>query len=89
MYGMALYFFKKDKGGERSVEIQNKLLASLKSDDLKFLVHQLNEIPIRQGELLEESGRPLNTVYFPQSGMISLVVQMPEDTAVEVGTIGP
>jgi CRP-like cAMP-binding protein len=89
MYGMALYFFKKDTGGERSVEIQNKLLASLKSDDLKLLVHQLNEIPIRQGELLEESGRPLNTVYFPQSGMISLVVQMPEDTTVEVGTIGP
>jgi CRP-like cAMP-binding protein len=71
------------------VEIQNKLLASLKSADLKLLVHQLNEIPIRQGELLEESGRPLNTVYFPQSGMISLVVQMPEDTTVEVGTIGP
>jgi hypothetical protein len=89
MRGMALYFFKKYPGGERSVEIQNKLLASLKSDDLKLLVHQLNEIPIRQGELLEEPGRPLNTVYFPQSGMVSLVVQMPEDNSVEVGTVGP
>jgi hypothetical protein len=49
---------------ERSVEIQNKLLASLKSDDLELLVHQLTEIPIRQGELLEEPGRPLNTFIF-------------------------
>jgi hypothetical protein len=63
MRGMALYFFKKYPSGERPVEIQNKLLASLKSDDLKLLVHQLNEIPIRQGELLEEPGRPLLSIF--------------------------
>jgi CRP-like cAMP-binding protein len=38
--------------------------------------------------MLEEAGRPIDAVYFPQTGMISLIVQMPEDTAVEVGTIG-
>jgi CRP-like cAMP-binding protein len=70
------------------LHIQNRLLASLKSEDLKVLAQHLREIPIRQGDLLEEPGRPLDAVYFPQSGMVSLIVQMPEDTAVEVGTVG-
>jgi CRP-like cAMP-binding protein len=38
--------------------------------------------------MLEEAGRPTDAVYFPQTGMISLIVQMPEDRAIEVGTIG-
>lgn len=38
--------------------------------------------------MLEEAGRPADAVYFPQTGMISLIVQMPEDRAIEVGTIG-
>lgn len=38
--------------------------------------------------MLEEPGTALDTVYFPQNGMISLIVQMPEDTTVEVGTVG-
>lgn len=38
--------------------------------------------------MLEEPGRSVDQVYFPQTGMISLIVQMPEDSAVEVGTVG-
>jgi hypothetical protein len=38
--------------------------------------------------MLEEAGRPADAVYFPQTGMVSLIVQMPEDRAIEVGTIG-
>ncbi len=38
--------------------------------------------------MLEEPGRFIDTVYFPQSGMISLIVQMPGDSTVEVGTVG-
>jgi CRP-like cAMP-binding protein len=54
---------------------------------LKLLGH-LREIDIQQGDLLEDAGRPPDAVYFPQTGMISLIVQMPEDRAIEVGTIG-
>ncbi|MGC2315169.1 MAG: cyclic nucleotide-binding domain-containing protein [Bradyrhizobium sp.] len=70
------------------MQIQNRLLVSLKPEDLELLAQHLSEIRIQQGELLEEPDRPLEAVYFPQSGMISLVVQMPEDIALEVGTVG-
>jgi CRP-like cAMP-binding protein len=75
-------------GRDGALHIRNRLLASLSTDDLAQLGPHLSEIRTQQGDLLEEPGRPLDAVYFPQSGMISLIVQMPEDTAVEVGTVG-
>jgi hypothetical protein len=38
--------------------------------------------------MLETPGGSVEAVYFPQSGLISLIVQMPEDSSVEVGTVG-
>jgi CRP-like cAMP-binding protein len=70
------------------LEIRNRLLASLGKDDFKFLGRHLREVPIEQGEMLEEPGGFVDAVYFPQSGMISLIVQMPEDSTVEVGMVG-
>lgn len=70
------------------MQIQNRLLTSLKAEDLSLLRRHLREFPMRQGQMLEEPGRSTNAVYFPQTGMISLIVQMPEDRAVEVGTVG-
>jgi CRP-like cAMP-binding protein len=68
--------------------IGNRLLASLPREDFLLLVRHLREIPMQQGQMLEEPGRPIDAVYFPQSGMISLIVRMPEDSAVEVGMVG-
>jgi CRP-like cAMP-binding protein len=70
------------------LEIRNRLLASLAAEDLLLLKRHLREVPLEQGDTLEEPGRAVDTVYFPQSGMISLIVQMPEDSAVECGTVG-
>lgn len=67
---------------------RNRLLASLKPEGLASLSKHLREVPIKQGELLEERGERVELVHFPQSGMISLIVEMPEDRAVEVGTVG-
>ena len=67
---------------------RNRLLASLKPEELSSLSKHLREVPIKQGELLEERGERVDLVHFPQSGMISLIVEMPEDRAVEVGTVG-
>ena len=55
---------------------------------MALLRRHLREVAIEQGQLLEEPARSVDAVYFPQSGMISLIVQMPEDSAVEVGTVG-
>jgi CRP-like cAMP-binding protein len=67
---------------------RNRLLASLRSEDLASLSRHLREVPMEQGQLLEERGERADAVYFPQSGMISLIVEMPEDRTVEVGTVG-
>ena len=67
---------------------RNRLLASLKADDFSLLSGFLREVPIEQGQILEERGERVDAVYFPQSGMVSLIVEMPEDRSVEVGTVG-
>jgi len=60
----------------------------LGAEDLLLLKRYLREVPLAQGDILEDPGRPVDNVYFPQTGMISLIVQMPEDSAVECGTVG-
>ena len=67
-----------------ALDIQNRLLASLGAADLTHLRRHLREIPIEQGEMLEEPGHSVEAGYFPQTGMISLIVQMPEDSSVEI-----
>jgi CRP-like cAMP-binding protein len=69
-------------------ENKNRLLASLKPEEFSQLSKHLREVPIEQGALLEERGEPVEFVHFPQSGIISLIVEMPEDRAVEVGMVG-
>ena len=79
----------KDLHGKPKVEkIRNRLLASLPASDLSLLGRHLREIPIEQGQLLEERGEPVDRVHFPQTGMISLIVAIAEDSALEVGTVG-
>ena len=67
---------------------RNRLLASLKTEDFSLLSRYLREVPFEQGSLLEERGERVDAVHFPQTGMVSLVVEMPEDGSVEVGTVG-
>jgi CRP-like cAMP-binding protein len=67
---------------------RNRLLASLRAEELSLLERHFREVPMTQGQLLEERGQRVDTVYFPQSGMISLIVEMPEDETIEVGMVG-
>jgi CRP-like cAMP-binding protein len=67
---------------------RNRLLASLKSADFSLLGRYLREVSIEQGHILEERGERVDAVHFPQTGMVSLIVEMPEDHSVEVGTVG-
>ncbi len=78
----------KTAGGWKVGKIRNRLLASLSASDLALLTRHLHEVPIEQGQTLEDRGRTIDRVYFPQTGMISLIVTMAEDDALEVGTVG-
>jgi len=48
----------------------------------------LNHISLTHGRSLYEPGAPIDQIYFPQSGMISLLVVLKDGGTIETGTIG-
>jgi CRP-like cAMP-binding protein len=70
------------------VPSDNKLLASLPRDQLDLLIPYLTTSIMAQGVVLLESGEEFNEVYFPHSGMISLLVVLRDGKAIETATVG-
>jgi CRP-like cAMP-binding protein len=68
--------------------LSNKLLAALPRDDYHFVVPHLASVQLAQGTVLCEPGAEVNQVYFPLSGMISMVVVMRDGKAIETATVG-
>jgi hypothetical protein len=52
----------------------NRLLAALPSETLNLMGHDLRQISLAQGRAIYEPGASIDEIYFPQSGMISLLV---------------
>jgi CRP-like cAMP-binding protein len=67
---------------------RNLLLAALPEKDLSLLAPHLKEMPLVQGVVLQEQGEPIDQVYFPHDGIISLLAVMQQGNAVETATIG-
>jgi CRP-like cAMP-binding protein len=66
----------------------NGFLAALPPQDLALLVSHLRMVPLERGAVLQESGDSIEHVYFPHSGMVSIVAIMASGTTVETMTIG-
>jgi CRP-like cAMP-binding protein len=67
---------------------KNRLLSMLSSADFAALAQHAKETYIDQGALLQEADSQIEQVYFPQSGMISLLTVMRDGESVETATIG-
>jgi CRP-like cAMP-binding protein len=67
---------------------RNSLLASLAPKDLALLGRHFKRAHLAHGAVLQEPGRPVEEVYFPLSGAISLVMVMRDGHAVETAIIG-
>jgi CRP-like cAMP-binding protein len=67
--------------------IANRLLAALAPEDLDALSAQFEPVPLPHKQTLSNSGAPIEHVYFPQEGMVSLVQPLPGGM-IEVGMIG-
>jgi CRP-like cAMP-binding protein len=68
---------------------RNRLLAALSPADFSLLAPNLKDISLTpQGTVLQEAGEAIKHVYFPQSGMISLLAVMQNGSAVETATVG-
>lgn len=72
----------------RPPPIQNQLLAALPAKEYARLLPYLESVPLPFMEVLYESGEPITHVYFPNDGLISLLVVMGDETPREVGLIG-
>ena len=66
----------------------NRLLALLSSDDFSFIASGIKHVPLEAGMLLYETEDPIQHVYFPHAGMISLTAVMQTGEAVETATVG-
>jgi hypothetical protein len=54
--------------------VKNRILRQLSADELKSVQPWLTLMDLRSNAILHEPGQPLERVYFPVSGMISLLV---------------
>ena len=66
----------------------NSLLASLDKKDLDALSAGLQPISLEKGSLLYDPGDQVDTIYFPQNCVISLMTLMQTGEAIESATIG-
>jgi len=66
----------------------NGLLQRLSPGDLSRLRPQLKEITLERGAVLHEAGAPIEQVYFPTSGLVSILAVMQTGEAVETAVIG-
>jgi CRP-like cAMP-binding protein len=66
----------------------NRLLAALPPRTLAAMAGDLRETSIPQALVIYEPGDPMEEVYFPQTGLISLLVVAEDDRAIETSAVG-
>jgi len=66
----------------------NRLLGALPPEDFEGLLPYFDTVKLGLKESVYEVNRPITHVYFPLSGVFSMLARTQEDEAVEVGTVG-
>ena len=66
----------------------NRFLATLPPHDFSLLAPHLRTAPLERGVMLHDVGEEIEHVYFPHTGMVSLVAVMQSGASVETATIG-
>jgi CRP-like cAMP-binding protein len=67
---------------------QNRLLGLLAEGDLRPLVPKIEEIALEASAVLYEPNAPITHVYFPLSGIVSLIVVAEDGDDMEAATVG-
>jgi CRP-like cAMP-binding protein len=66
----------------------NRLLLALPSRTLKQLMPELEHIPCQRGQVLMDADSSLDHVFFPDSGVVSVVAVYADGSIIEMATIG-
>jgi len=67
---------------------RNRLLLALPAGNLKRLMSQLEPIPCERGQVLLDADSALDDVFFPDSGVVSVVAVYEDGSVIEMATIG-
>jgi CRP-like cAMP-binding protein len=67
---------------------RNRLLLALPSANLKRLMPDLENIRCQSAQILMDADSPLDHVFFPDSGVISVVAVYADGTVIEMATVG-
>jgi CRP-like cAMP-binding protein len=67
---------------------RNRLLLALPSRDLRKLMSHLEHVPYRREQILVEADKPLDHVFFPDSGVVSVMAVYSDGGTIEMATIG-
>ena len=70
------------------IPLDNKLLSLLPRDQMDLLTPHMTTKQLPQGQVLLEAGEEFDHVYFPHSGMLSLLVVLRDGKSIEVATVG-
>lgn len=66
----------------------NRLLLALPSRDLKRLMPQLEHFPYQREQVLMDADSALDHIYFPDSGVVSVLAVYADGSVIEMATIG-
>jgi CRP-like cAMP-binding protein len=73
---------------DRPAAPANGLLAALPRRDCSRLLPRLALVPLEHATVLYEAGKPIRHVYFPESGLVSLIAPMEDGALAEAGMVG-
>jgi CRP-like cAMP-binding protein len=67
---------------------RNRLLLALSASNLKRIMTQLDPVPCERGQVLLDADSALDEIFFPDSGVISVVAVYEDGSIIEMATIG-
>ena len=67
---------------------RNRLLLALPAGNLKRLMPALEPIPCQEGQILLDADSSLDDVFFPDTGVVSVVAVYENGNIIEMATIG-
>jgi CRP-like cAMP-binding protein len=73
---------------QRATIGENRLLRRFAAADFSRLEPQLKRMKMTQGDVLHPAGEPINHIYFPISGMVSMLTILQTGQAIEIGVVG-
>jgi hypothetical protein len=68
--------------------VHDRILRQLSADELKSVQPWLTPVQLQSNTVLHEPGKTIERIYFPLSGMISLLSVMQSGEQIEIGIVG-